>query len=443
MSVISLTVVSINGKPITPTAYGFETNDIVAPISNDGTYSTVVSRDVKGIDQQARSNAKYIYEVQQSLSTISSSSDGLFLADVTYRKGYGPQYAVNYKRVFPINIVSGSLTPVSGGTQFYVGEDGDPNLVFYQVTQTVAQIVAQTVTPGVYWGLSGNAVGATKKIGTVDNFDFPVVTNNIEVARFKTSGNFGIGTTTPSSKLDVNGDANISLDLTVGTDLTVDTDTLIVNAGTNRVGVGVSGPTVKLDVYSNTANTSGVTKIENQASSTVSFLSTASPESVITGSPSDVCYVNDGTNGSLYIKESGTLTNTGWLEIPNSTLTGTPCEIQLAASDETTALTASLVTPKVTFRMPYNMTLLDIRASLTTAQSSGLAFKVDVKQNGVSILSPVLIVDNGQKTSVTSTSPVGIATSALTDDAEMTVFIQAVGSGDATGLKLTLKGIRA
>lgn len=156
MSVISLTVVSINGKSIAPSIYGFETDDIVVPISNDGTYSTIVSRDVKGIDQQARSNAKYVYEVQEDLTTISSLSTDIFLVDVTYRKGTLPQYAVNYQRIFTVKMVSGVFTPVTLGTQFYVGEDGDPNLVFYQVSQTVAQIVAQT-TPAT--GGSVTSVG--------------------------------------------------------------------------------------------------------------------------------------------------------------------------------------------------------------------------------------------------------------------------------------------
>lgn len=156
MSVISLTVVSINGKSIAPSIHGFETDDIVIPISNDGTYSTIVSRDVKGIDQQARSNAKYVYEVQEDLTTISSLSTDIFLVDVTYRKGVSPQFAVNYQRIFTVKMVSGVFTPVTLGTQFYVGEDGDPNLVFYQVSQTVAQIAAQT-TPAV--GGSVTSVG--------------------------------------------------------------------------------------------------------------------------------------------------------------------------------------------------------------------------------------------------------------------------------------------
>jgi hypothetical protein len=117
-----------------------------------------------------------------------------------------------------------------------------------------------------------------------------------------------------------------------------------------------------------------------------------------------------------------------------------PVEIQLAASDETTALTTG--TAKVTFRMPHAMKLTAVRASLTTAQASGLVVKVDINQNGSSVLGTTLSIDNTEKTSVTATFPATITTSALTDDAEITIDIDQIGDGTATGLKITLIGTR-
>jgi hypothetical protein len=115
-------------------------------------------------------------------------------------------------------------------------------------------------------------------------------------------------------------------------------------------------------------------------------------------------------------------------------------EIQLAASDETTALTTG--TAKVTFRMPHAMTLTSVRASLTTAQASGSIFTVDINQGGSSVLGTKLTIDNTEKTSTTAATAATITTSALTDDAEITIDIDQIGNGTATGLKITLIGTR-
>ena len=117
-----------------------------------------------------------------------------------------------------------------------------------------------------------------------------------------------------------------------------------------------------------------------------------------------------------------------------------PIEIQAAASDETTALTTG--TAKVTFRLPAAFTLTGVRASLTTAQASGSIFTVDINMNGTSLLSTKLTIDNTEKTSTTAATPAVISTTALTDDAEITVDIDQIGNGSAKGLKITLIGTR-
>ena len=115
--------------------------------------------------------------------------------------------------------------------------------------------------------------------------------------------------------------------------------------------------------------------------------------------------------------------------------------IAIACSDETTALTAG--TGKVTFRMPYAMTLTGVRASLTTAQTSGSIFTVDINEAGTSILSTKLTIDNGEKTSTTATAAPVISDTALADDAEITIDIDQIGDGTAAGLKVYLIGTPA
>jgi hypothetical protein len=116
----------------------------------------------------------------------------------------------------------------------------------------------------------------------------------------------------------------------------------------------------------------------------------------------------------------------------------TPFELVVAASDESTALTAGLA--KITFRMPRAVTLTSVRASLTTAQASGSIFTVDINEGGSSILSTKLTIDNTEKTSTTAATPPVISDTALADDAEITIDIDQIGDGTAKGLKVMLIG---
>lgn len=115
--------------------------------------------------------------------------------------------------------------------------------------------------------------------------------------------------------------------------------------------------------------------------------------------------------------------------------------LPIACSDEATALAAG--SAKVTFRMPYALTLSAVRASLTTAQTSGSILTVDINVDGVSILSTKLTIDNGEKTSFTAAIAAVISSAAASDDAEITIDIDQVGDGTAKGLKVYLIGVPA
>lgn len=147
-------------------------------------------------------------------------------------------------------------------------------------------------------------------------------------------------------------------------------------------------------------------------------------------------------NGKQDTLTSGTNIKT----INNSSILGsgnlaTPFELVVAASDETTALTTG--TAKITFRIPRAITLTAVRASLTTAQASGSIFTVDINEAGTSILSTKLTIDNTEKTSTTAATPPVISDASLADDAEITIDIDQIGNGTATGLKVMLIGTYA
>lgn len=113
--------------------------------------------------------------------------------------------------------------------------------------------------------------------------------------------------------------------------------------------------------------------------------------------------------------------------------------IIVAVGDEETELTSGA--GKVKFRMPYAFTLLAVRASLTTASSSGTP-TVDINEGGASILSTKLTIDSGETTSKTAAAAAVISDANLADDAEITIDVDSAGT-DAVGLKVYLIGVKA
>lgn len=123
--------------------------------------------------------------------------------------------------------------------------------------------------------------------------------------------------------------------------------------------------------------------------------------------------------------------------VPTYAAPAKPTEcIIVALGDETSPLTTG--TAKVTIRMPYAFTLTGVRASLTTASSSGLP-TVDIKESGTTILSTLLTIDATEKTSTTAATPAVISDASLADDAEITFNVTVAGTS-AAGLKIYLIG---
>ena len=153
------------------------------------------------------------------------------------------------------------------------------------------------------------------------------------------------------------------------------------------------------------------------------------------------------SDGDLFTRTSGALARLTRASLAaDSAFTGTyvakatvPEVLVVAISDETTAITTG--TAKVTFRMPFAMTLTAVRASLTTASSSGNP-TFDINEAGTTILSTKLSIDSGEKTSTTAATAAVISDSALADDAEITIDVDTAGTG-ATGAKIYLIGTRS
>lgn len=111
-------------------------------------------------------------------------------------------------------------------------------------------------------------------------------------------------------------------------------------------------------------------------------------------------------------------------------------QLGFAVSDEDTDLETG--TAKLTLRMPYAATLLDVRANVKTAPTDATLI-IDINESGSTVLSTKLTIDSGEKTSTTAATPHVISDSALADDAEITIDIDQIGSTIAgTGLKIWL-----
>jgi hypothetical protein len=339
----------------------------------------------------------------------------------------------------------------------------------------------------------GNTKGSDLLIGTNDSFSLNLETNNSTKVTITSSGNVGIGTIDPSSKLQVAyttgtpASSLISSDAIIITGQSTSPGFSIISSSNSSGNRGVfkcvrsrgtlENPTVPIlndttfsllgSIFDGVSSTQATALIEMKVDGNVS-------EQI---APQRISFVTSETTGSartekMTIKSNGNV-GIGTL-IPNELLTvsgnisasGTISSSNLnisnwnsvytnvqtnsskwvledfivACSDESTNLTTT--TSAVTFRVPFDMYLNSVRASVNQAPV-GSTIIVDVKQSGTSIFSTKLSIDANEETSTTAATPAVISNPNLTDDSKIIVSIDQVGSTNpGKGLKLTFKGYR-
>lgn len=107
----------------------------------------------------------------------------------------------------------------------------------------------------------------------------------------------------------------------------------------------------------------------------------------------------------------------------------------VAVGDEDTAITTGAA--KVSFQWPCTGEVTAVYGGLNVAQTSGDIFTVDVNNDGATMLSTKLTIDNTERSSLTATTPPVLTNTTVTKGDWATVDIDQVGaSGDAAGLKL-------
>ena len=145
----------------------------------------------------------------------------------------------------------------------------------------------------------------------------------------------------------------------------------------------------------------------------------------------------NATNGFVLTTNDATADGIEWAANTHPAVTQS---FITACSDETSDLTTGI---KSTWRVPFNFTVESVRASVTTAPT-GANITVDILQNGVSILTTNITIDATEKTSISAATQPVVGTTALTNDAEITINLTVIGSTIAgAGLKVSIIGIEA
>ena len=135
---------------------------------------------------------------------------------------------------------------------------------------------------------------------------------------------------------------------------------------------------------------------------------------------------------------TGTVTGSG-----NLTLGGTlPVEIGIACSDETTALTTG--DNKARLMIPEAMTLTEVKASLSGADTGGVGVEIDVRYHATDPTNAGATVFSGGDLTIDDTYYYGTNTSlAVTSLAENSFIMVDINTvDDATGLKIWLIGTK-
>lgn len=295
------------------------------------------------------------------------------------------------------------------------------------ITITTGDTITINSTGG---GGAGSAV--INGLNTYTGGSFSLTSVNISAATLSSlsvSGNTTLGSSSASSIVILNSGSSIS-------------DS--VDYSSNRIVAGVSNSAIGAG-SGNTINSN----LRNVFVSGFNLTATNSDHSyfsniVVTGTSQGNVYATNLYSGSTNLatiinNASSSITAGNYLGKSGSTtlsLTGVPVTLAFAISDETTQITSG-TTAKLTIYAPKNMTLTSVKASLT--QSGSTSSQFDINVNGSSILSTKLTIDANEFKSVDASVQPVISSASISEDAKITVDIDAAGTG-AAGAKIYLLG---
>ena len=217
--------------------------------------------------------------------------------------------------------------------------------------------------------------------GTTSNHDISFYTNNIAQVRLTTGGNFGIGTTTIGSKLQVNGNAAIGYSASTA----APTNGLVVSGNS---GFGLTSPVARL--HCENAASAEPTALGNAPTTNVFGMST---------SPGGMLAMGVGSTGGTYV----------WLQGRNTGAAGVSYNIALNQLGGSVGI--GLSGSSVGSRLQVNGNAAIGYSASTAAPTDGLVVSGNV---GIGTLTPLVI--SGFKTlevKGTTAGLVGVSTSTV------------------------------
>ncbi|HTL09807.1 MAG TPA: tail fiber domain-containing protein, partial [Chitinophagaceae bacterium] len=188
-----------------------------------GTTSPNSTLDVRGsmsLNYRAFTTSNAVTASDNMLVFTGSSAATLTLPDATACIGRAYWIKNVSSTIALLTIATTSSQTIDGLSTWLLDEANESVRV---VSNGVSwNITAQSLPTGsgTNWSQGGNSVASLKSIGTLNNFDFPFVTNNTEKMRLSAAGNLGVGTTsfnaTNPEKLLVNAGTTSSVNAIVG-----------------------------------------------------------------------------------------------------------------------------------------------------------------------------------------------------------------------------------
>ena len=279
---------------------------------------------------------------------------------------------------------------------------------------------------GLITSVSANQFDATG--GNLSFKNGGIITNLAVQANVGFSSSITMNTSEATDKLTINGNTNGTAALSMTTGGTF--ATFFPGGGSLWDSPHTNTSTMYLNAVQMTGTGAGYVKVDGSTSGSVEFRAPASGQTnLLIFNGTDVA-VGQGWRVSSVTTAGGT----NVITMVNVPVANTTNIYEFALSDETTDITTG--TAKLTWRAPHAMTIIDVRASLSTASSSGNP-TVDINEGGTTILSTKLSIDASEKTSTTAATAAVISDSAIADDAEVTFDIDTAGTG-ARGLKVKI-----